>query len=54
MEDKPKLVYGLISNTGDGNQHLWHLGVCLTEEEAFEKWENMLDFNCWIGEIKVI
>ena len=54
MDQKIKFVYGLFSNTGDGNEHYWHLGVCLTEEEAYETWESYLDHGCWIDEIKVL
>lgn len=46
-------VYGLFSNTGDGDEHLWNLGVCLTEEKAYELWENKLDYGAWIGEIEI-
>ncbi|EOG8705890.1 hypothetical protein ACLJKH_000229 [Bacillus cereus] len=54
MSEKPEFVYGIISNTGDGNEHLWHLGVCLTEEEAYEKLRQYLHYNSWIGQIKVL
>ncbi|WP_176543167.1 hypothetical protein [Bacillus thuringiensis] len=54
MTEKPEFVWGVISNTGDGNEHLWHLGVCLTEDEAYEKLSQHLDSSSWLGQIKVL
>lgn len=54
MSEKIQKVYGFFSNTGDGNEHYWHFGVCLTEEEAYEKWQDKLDGDSWIDEIKVL
>jgi hypothetical protein len=54
MENKPKFVYGYFDNSGDGHEHYWHLGVCVTEEEAYEKFKDILNQGGWIGEIEVI
>jgi hypothetical protein len=51
--EKPEVVYGLFNNVGDGIEHYWHLGVFLTEEAAYERWENLLDSGFWIDEIEV-
>lgn len=54
MSEKPKVVYGFFGNTGDGNEHYWHLGVYLTEVEAYEENKDMLNSPVyWIGEIVV-
>jgi hypothetical protein len=54
LEQKIKFVYGLFNNVGDGIEHYWHFGVCLTEEEAYERWQNLLDSGFWIDQIEVI
>lgn len=50
----PDFVYGVMTNTGDGDEFLWRLGVCLTEEDADEKFAEYLGSGNWIGKVKVL
>ncbi|WP_227493025.1 hypothetical protein [Bacillus paranthracis] len=50
----PEFVYGVMSNTGDGDEFLWRLGVCLTEEDASEKFAEYLGSGNWIDKVKVL
>lgn len=47
-------VYGVMSNTGDGDEFLWRLGVCLTEEDAAEQFAEYLGSGNWIDKVKVL
>lgn len=54
MEVKPEFVWGVMSNTGDGDEFLWRLGVCLTEEDACETLSEYLVGGNWLDKVKVL
>ena len=46
-------VYGLFCNTGNGNEHYWHLGVYYSRDDAYEAWKHYLERGFWIDSIKI-
>lgn len=50
-----KVVYGLMTNSGDADEMLWDHGVWETEEAANEYIKNEMSniSGVWVGELKV-